>query len=570
MEHEEPFTKGTPPDETDKQHEEAQNTSTMESLLGEEDLTLDLPRQGEIREGVIVSITDDEILVGVGTKSEGVIAKRELEQINPEERENLAVGNSIPVYVLTPEDQHGNLLLSYNRALEESDWKRAEELLESGDVYEGEIQGYNKGGLIVPLGYLRGFVPGSQISLSRRMAYSGNTPDQRWGKMVGEPIAARVIEVDRDRRRLILSERAALQEARELLKERLLEELEEGEVRTGRVTSLADFGAFVNINGADGLVHLTEISWERINHPSEVLKVGQEVRVKVIDIDQERKRIGLSIRQLQEDPWPEKIAGLQVGQLIEGTIVRLVKFGAFARIENVDIEGLIHISEISDQRIEHPKEVLREDEVVTLRIINIDPERHRIGLSLRKVDSPAYADLDWKLAMAEAEQQVEEIAEAPEEMADAAAEMQVAEDEALADTAAEMQVTEDEALADAAAEMQVTEDEALADEETPVAMDDLGEDEVSDMEEASTTAEDSADPETADATQFEQESDEEGAEVLEPPTDQESGGLPAEETDEALEDTDFPDSGPDDPMDLAEADTETVEGPDVATEEEEQ
>ncbi len=384
----------------DQQDEIQPPITTMESLLAQEDLGLDFPKSGEIRTGVIVSISDDEILVSVGTKSEGVIPKKELEMIQPEDRENFQVGHDVTVYVINPEDTQGNLMLSHTRALEENDWQKAEELLKSGEVFEGAIQGYNKGGLIVPLGMLRGFVPGSQISLSRRMAYGGSTPDQRWGKMVGEPIATRVIEVDRERRRLILSERAALQEARELLKERLLDELTEGEVRKGRVTSLADFGAFVNINGADGLVHLTEISWERINHPSEVLKVGQEVDVKVIDIDRDRKRIGLSIRQLQEDPWPQKVAHIQAGQLIQGKIVRLVKFGAFARLENMDIEGLIHISELSDQRIEHPKEVVSEGEVLALRVINIDTKRRRIGLSLRKVDSPAYADLDWEMALA--------------------------------------------------------------------------------------------------------------------------------------------------------------------------
>jgi small subunit ribosomal protein S1 len=384
-----------------KKSEETPTPPSMETLLQGDDLTLDFPSAGEIRSGVIVSISEDQILVGVGTKSEGIIPRKDLDMLSPSELKDLDVGKEIPVYVVTPEDAQGNLLLSYSLAVEENDWTLAESLLRSGDVHEGEITGYNKGGLIVNVGKLRGFVPGSQISLSRRMAYGGNTPDQRWGRMIGEPIATRVIEVDRERRRLILSERAALQEARELLKERLLDELAVGQVHVGRITSLADFGAFVNIQGADGLVHLTEISWERINHPGEVLKVGQEVQVRVIDVDHERKRIGLSIRQLQDDPWPLKVAGLQVGQLVEGQIVRLVKFGAFARIQGRDVEGLIHISELSDTRIEHPKEVIREGETLTLRIVNIDTKRHRVGLSLRKVDSPRYANLDWELALAE-------------------------------------------------------------------------------------------------------------------------------------------------------------------------
>ena len=367
----------------------------MESLLEQEGLGIDFPLQGEIRTGVIASISQGQILVSVGTKSEGVISGKEYDAIPPSELSEFKVGLEIPVYVVNPEDQGGNLVLSYVRAREEVSWKEAEEMLASSKPYHGSIIGYNKGGLIVPVGSLRGFVPASQISLSRRVAMTGETPEQRWGKMVGEPIDVRVIEVDRERRRLILSERAASTETRETLKERVIEELKEGEVRTGRVTSLADFGAFVNISGADGLVHLSEISWDRINHPSEKLKVGQEVKVKVISIDREKKRIGLSIRQLEEDPWANRVGHYQVGQLVEGTITRLTKFGAFARLED-DIEGLIHISEISEKRIEHPREVLHEGDVVTLRVIKIEPDNHRIGLSLRRVDSPQYADLDWQ------------------------------------------------------------------------------------------------------------------------------------------------------------------------------
>jgi len=342
----------------------------------------------------------------VGTKSEGVIPARELEQLSPEERAALQVGMEVPVYVVTPEDANGNVLLSYVRAREAKDWEEAEKLLAEGKVFTSKIIGFNKGGFLVTFGRLRGFVPSSQISMTRRAALGGDTPDQRWSKMVGDEISCKVIEVDRERRRLILSERAALQETREALKDRLLEQLKEGDIRTGRVTSVADFGAFVNIEGADGLVHLSEISWERISHPNEVLKVGQEVQVKVISIDHERRRIGLSIRQTQEDPWLKKVRHLREGQLVEGTITHLTKFGAFARLEE-DLEGLIHISELSEQRINHPKEVVKEGDVLTLRVIKIDPERRRIGLSLRKVDSPAYTDLDWKIALAEEVKEIE-------------------------------------------------------------------------------------------------------------------------------------------------------------------
>jgi len=390
------------------------NQNDMASLLDQEGPGIEFPKAGEIRDGVIASITPGQILVSVGTKSEGMITGKEYELIPSEELSELKVGQEIPVFVVNPEDQNGNLVLSYVRAREEVSWTRTEELLTSKEVFHSSIVGYNKGGLIVPIGGLRGFVPSSQISLSRRAGLSGETPDQRWSKMIGQEIDVVVIEVDRERRRLILSERAASTETRETIKERVIDELKEGEIRTGRVTSLADFGAFVNINGADGLVHLSEISWDRIQHPGEVLKVGQEVKVKVISIEREKKRIGLSIRQLLDDPWTQRSAQFVVGQLVEATITRLTKFGAFARLED-DLEGLIHISEISEKRIEHPKEVLHEGEQVTLRIIKIDPENHRIGLSLRRVESMAYADMDWQSLDEILGNEEEKPAEEPEE-----------------------------------------------------------------------------------------------------------------------------------------------------------
>lgn len=382
-----------------KDTEERSTTSTdsMEALLEGKDLNLDLPKQGEIRTGVIASIGDSEIMVSIGTKSEGVISGKEKEQIPADVLASMQIGQDIPVYVLNPEDPSGNLVLSYMRAREETDWQQAEALKASGAPVDADVIGYNKGGLIVPIGMLRGFVPASQVSVMRRVE-GEESPDAKWSKIVGQPIKVVVIEVDRARHRLILSERLALQETRETIKDRLLDELREGAIKTGRVTSLADFGAFVNIDGADGLVHLSEISWERIDHPSEVLKVGQEVKVKVIHIDQDRKRIGLSIRQLLPDPWVVKVSNLKEGQLVEGTITHLTKFGAFARLDE-DMEGLIHISELSDQRINHPKEVVKEGDVVTLRVIKLDAERRRIGLSLRKVDSLAYANMDYEMML---------------------------------------------------------------------------------------------------------------------------------------------------------------------------
>lgn len=381
---------------------ESQANQSMETLL-QESSGVELPQSGEIRRGVIASVGPSQVLVSIGAKSEGVIAGRELEALSAEERAALQVGQEVPVYVINPEDANGNVVLSFKRAQEQMTWENVERMLAEEEVIESKVTGFNKGGLIVAVGGLRGFVPASQISAARRAIAVGETPEQRWGKMINDPISVRIVEVDRERRRLILSERATNTETRQAMKERVIADLEIGKAYTGRVTSLADFGAFVNVNGADGLVHLSELSWERIQHPSEMLEVGQEVRVKVINVDREKKRIGLSIRQLAEDPWQSKISKFSVGQLVEGVITRLTKFGAFARLEG-DLEGLIHISEVSDHRIEHPKEVLKDGDVKTLRIIRIDTDQHRIGLSLRKVDSGAFVDKDFKLLMSDGDE----------------------------------------------------------------------------------------------------------------------------------------------------------------------
>ncbi|NPV55499.1 MAG: S1 RNA-binding domain-containing protein [Anaerolineae bacterium] len=401
-----PLEQGT--EQEDVSNENTESVNNMESLLEKEGLGIDFPRQGEIRDGMIASITPGQILVSVGTKSEGVISGREYESIPAEELAALAVGQNVPVYVINPEDSSGTLVLSLTRARDEVNWQEVEALLTSKETIHTKIVGYNKGGLIALVKGIRGFIPASQIALGRRAGMTGDSPEQRYSSMVGDEISVSVIEVDRERRRLILSERAASTETRESVKDRLIEELNVGDVRSGRVTSLADFGAFVNINGADGLVHLSEISWDRITHPSELLKVGQEVKVKIIAVDREKRRIGLSIRQLQHDPWNERVAAIKVGQLVEATITRLAKFGAFARLAGMeDVEGLIHISEISEKRIEHPREALHEGENVTLRVIRIEPENHRIALSVRRVDSMQYADMDWQTLL---EQQAESAA----------------------------------------------------------------------------------------------------------------------------------------------------------------
>lgn len=368
----------------------------MKSLLDAES-GMNMPQRGEIRDGVIARITNSEILVDVGAKSEGIITGKELEAIDQTTRKAFAVGQTIPVYVNDPEDRSGNIVLSFVKAREEKDWQMAEQLLKSQDVYAGTVAGYNKGGLIVKVGNVRGFIPASQVSAERRRRSDGvEAPEQKWGKMIGETAQVKVIEVDRNRNRLILSERAATKESREQLKERLLAEIKPGDTRKGRVISLAEFGAFVDIGGADGLVHLSEISWKRVTHPNEVLKTGQEVDVEVLSVDRERKRIGLSIKRREPDPWTVLQRKYQPGQLVSGKITKLTKFGAFARLEGEDeVEGLIHVSELADGHIDHPKNAVSEGQQVTLRVLKIDPDKRRIGLSLKRAASAEYADADW-------------------------------------------------------------------------------------------------------------------------------------------------------------------------------
>ncbi|MCC7360753.1 MAG: S1 RNA-binding domain-containing protein [Anaerolineales bacterium] len=376
------------------------DANPMLALL-DSDYGLSMPSRGEIREGVVARVTPSEILVDVGAKSEGVIAGRELDSLDEATRKGLQMGQTLLVYVLDPEDRNGNIVLSLTRAREEQDWRDAETLLGNQEVYSGSVAGFNKGGLIVKLGNVRGFVPASQLGPSRRRRSEGDTPEQKWARMVGEAMQVKVIEVDRGRNRLILSERAAAKESREAQKDKLLAEIKTGDVRTGHVISLADFGAFVDIGGADGLVHLSELSWKHVTHPNEVLRVGQEVEVVVLNVDHDRKRIGLSLKRREDDPWTVIQKKYQIGQLVKGTITKLAKFGAFARVEGEDeIEGLIHVSELSEGHIEHPREVVAEGQALTLRVLKIEADKRRMGLSLKRVSSADYENVDWETVAA--------------------------------------------------------------------------------------------------------------------------------------------------------------------------
>jgi small subunit ribosomal protein S1 len=382
-----------------------QNEEHPMSALMEEALSFQTPKPGDIVDGEIVSVTPTEVLVDVGAKSEGLIPSRELERLGREGLEGLQIGETIPVYVVKAEDREGNLVLSIRRAEEEHDWRRAQSQFESGESFETQVAGFNKGGLIVRMGRLRGFVPASQLAPAHRGS-DKQQPEERWAHLVGTPIMVKVIEINRKRKRLILSERAAVRQHRQAQKEKLMKELRAGQVRRGVVSSLADFGAFVDLGGADGLVHLSELSWNRSAKPSDVVQVGQEVDVYVLNVDHERKRIALSLKRLEPEPWATIESRYYVGQLVEGTITRLANFGAFALI-NDEIEGLVHVSELSSGRVNHPQDVVREGETHVMRIIRIEPKRRRMGLSLRRVTDPEYADLDWQTELAEAEPSLE-------------------------------------------------------------------------------------------------------------------------------------------------------------------
>ena len=354
-------------------------------------------KRGDLVEGTISKTSPTSITVDLGEGDEGIVPGRELENMGVKAIEELSEGKTLTLFVVNPHDHRGNTVLSINRAEEEMNWKEAETYQKEQHVYEGNIAGYNKGGLIVRFGRLRGFVPQSQIGDDRRRSMQGDTPEELYSGMVNENVSVKVIEVDRSRNRLILSERAASRELREARKESLILELNTGEIREGHVVSLEDFGAFVDIGGAEGLVHLTEISWKHITHPKEVLKIGQKVKVEVISVDRDRKRIGLSIKRQEADPWDEVATTYSDGQLVRGTVTKMTKFGAFAQLSDApEIEGLIHISELSDERVNHPREVVNEGEELTLRVVKIDVKNRRLGLSLKAVNSAEYLDIDMR------------------------------------------------------------------------------------------------------------------------------------------------------------------------------
>src|SRR5688572_12389910 len=361
--------------------DQGEGPSLLEQYLADPSHDYKTLKYGDVMDGIIMHVDREELLVDIGSKSEGVVPSREYSSLTPEERQALSIGDHILVFVVQPENQEGHAVVSIDRARQEKSWRRLQEIFEANEVIEAEVTNYNKGGLLVNLDGVRGFVPASQVTEIRGGDEASKQADM--ARLIGSSLPLKVIEINRHRNRLILSERQAVQERRDVMKERLIEELNEGEIRKGRVSSICDFGAFVDIGGADGLVHLSELSWSRVRHPSELLRVGAEVDVYVLGINAQEKKIALSIKRTQAEPWSRVAAKYEVGQLVRGTVTQLANFGAFARIED-GIEGLIHVSELADERITHPKQVVGEGQQLILRIIRIDPQRRRMGLSLRR------------------------------------------------------------------------------------------------------------------------------------------------------------------------------------------
>ncbi|MFN8424075.1 MAG: S1 RNA-binding domain-containing protein [Anaerolineae bacterium] len=358
---------------------EAEGTSMMALLLAEGDFLPGQYQRGDIVEGTVASKGRDQLTVNLGAKQEAVVPSSDIARVPKAVWDGIHVGDTLQLVVMRPDGRDGEIVLSLSQALSAEDWIRAEQMLESGEVVELEIVGFNRGGLLAGFGGLQGFIPRSQMA--RPMPEGG---PERMVEFVGQRVVVKVVEVSRAKRRLIMSERQAAREWRSERKRALLGDLKEGDTRRGRVTSIADFGVFVDLGGADGLVHVSEMGFDRNRKPADIVKIGDEVDVLVLSIDRERKRIGLSMKRLQKDPWVKAADEHYIGELVDGVVVNLADFGAFVRLPD-HLEGLIHISEISDAAVRHPSDVLRAGQTVTVEIIALDPERQRLGLSLRRV-----------------------------------------------------------------------------------------------------------------------------------------------------------------------------------------
>ncbi len=340
---------------------------------------------GQILEGIVMQVTPNEVLVDVGTKAEGVVPRKDLERLSDEVRAEIVEGATVRVYVVRPDEDDDHAVLSIYRALQNEDWDAIETAVANDSLIEATITGFNRGGVLAHVGQVRGFIPASHLTCTQ-----GKSPQERvrlLRELVGQKIHVKVLDANRRRGHLILSQREAEKQLEEQRRKELLERLEEGQVVRGVVTNVTDFGAFVDLGGVDGLIHISELSWNRVSHPSEIVQVGSEVEVYVLRVDHERQRVGLSLKRLQPEPWSQVAERYNVGDEVDVTITKVVDFGAFARLEGEEVEGLIHISELAHGHVNKPSDVVSEGQKLRVRIIRIEPERKRIGLSLKALQA---------------------------------------------------------------------------------------------------------------------------------------------------------------------------------------
>ena len=345
-------------------------------LIPDYESTFPTINEGEVVHGTVVRVDKDEVLVDIGYKSEGVIPVSELSirrSVNP--ADEVSLGDEIAALVMTKEDADGRLILSKKRARFEIAWKAIEQAHEQGEPVTGRVIEVVKGGLILDLG-VRGFLPASLVDIRRV---------QDLDEFLGQELRSKVIELNRSRNNVVLSRRAVLEDERKEMRQAILDRLNPGDVVEGTISNIVDFGAFVDLDGMDGLIHISELSWSHVNHPSEVLEIGQKVDVKVLDIDRDRQRISLGLKQTQSDPWQQVLESYQEGDVVAGKVTKVVTFGAFVEILP-GVEGLVHISELAQHHVENPREVVSQGDTVNVRILEVDAERRRLSLSLKRVE----------------------------------------------------------------------------------------------------------------------------------------------------------------------------------------
>ncbi len=431
------ITAPNPNELTDAKVVEGSNGLLLEidgKIVPNYDATIHPFSEGDVVTGHVVRIDNDEVLVDIGYKSEGVIPANELsirKSVDPSDE--VSLGEEVDALVLTKEDQDGRLILSKKRARFEKAWRRIEAAAQSGEPVEGSVIEVVKGGLIIDLG-VRGFLPASLVDIRR-------VPNL--DEYMGTQIECKVIELNRSRNNVVLSRRAVLEEQRKEDRERILDRLQPGQVVEGVISNIVDFGAFVDLDGIDGLIHISELSWSHVNHPSEILNIGDTVSVKVLDIDRQRQRISLGLKQTQEDPWQRVVDTYNIGDELEGTVTKVVTFGAFVEILD-GVEGLVHISELAQHHVENPREIIQPGDPVRVKILEIDSERRRLSLSIKRVEGQV---LPVRPIVAPTETEIEDVPELglSEEVFSDEPEP-VFSDEAVADGEAEALVAEADAL----------------------------------------------------------------------------------------------------------------------------